>query len=179
MRSHGETIEVSCNDMLEDSESGMPIRPELRALYPYNWKAISARVRFERAQGRCESCGKPHGERVRYLTDGRWCDSEQGTWRDRAGGLAPWPRLDELISGRSMRVILAAAHVDHDPRHNAYENLAAWCQLCHLRHDRKRHLEQRRITYRMRWAIGDFWEGTYVRGRHAMSRPSEERKVPG
>lgn len=43
----------------------MPIRPEQRALYPKDWKAISLRIRTERAGGRCEFCrsainGQPH-----------------------------------------------------------------------------------------------------------------------
>ena len=37
--------------------SRLPIRPELRALYPPNWPAISRRIRFERAGNRCEWCG--------------------------------------------------------------------------------------------------------------------------
>jgi len=44
----------------------MPIRPELRALYPPDWDEISARIRFRRANNRCEQCGavnyKPHPE---------------------------------------------------------------------------------------------------------------------
>lgn len=39
----------------------MPINPELKHLYPPDWKAISHRVRFERAGGKCERCGVPHG----------------------------------------------------------------------------------------------------------------------
>ena len=35
----------------------MPIRPENRARYPKDWKAISAHIRFERARNRCEACG--------------------------------------------------------------------------------------------------------------------------
>jgi hypothetical protein len=42
----------------------MPIRPENRARYPADWPAISRRIRFERAHGRCERCGaendRPH-----------------------------------------------------------------------------------------------------------------------
>lgn len=43
----------------------MPIKPENRARYPKDWKEISARIRFERAEGICEFCreaehGKPH-----------------------------------------------------------------------------------------------------------------------
>lgn len=35
----------------------MPIRPEARGLYPDNWRELSKRIRFERAQNRCEWCG--------------------------------------------------------------------------------------------------------------------------
>lgn len=49
----------------------MPIRPENVSRYPADWKQISQRIRFERADGRCEWCsaedGKPHpdtGSRV-------------------------------------------------------------------------------------------------------------------
>lgn len=50
----------------------MPIRPENRARYPADWKAISLRIRKERAGDRCEFCrvarnGQPHpvtGSRV-------------------------------------------------------------------------------------------------------------------
>lgn len=43
----------------------MPIKPENRAKYPKNWKEISYRIRFERADGWCEFCqeaehGHPH-----------------------------------------------------------------------------------------------------------------------
>jgi hypothetical protein len=43
----------------------VPISREARARYPKNWKAISQRIRFERAAGWCEFCrraehGKPH-----------------------------------------------------------------------------------------------------------------------
>lgn len=43
----------------------MPIRPENRDRYPADWKEISSRIRFERADGLCEFCqiarhGQPH-----------------------------------------------------------------------------------------------------------------------
>ena len=42
----------------------MPIRPEMRARYPKDWKARSRFVRFIRAGNRCEWCGannyQPH-----------------------------------------------------------------------------------------------------------------------
>ncbi|SLE67313.1 Uncharacterised protein [Mycobacteroides abscessus subsp. massiliense] len=36
----------------------MPIRPENRDRYPKDWPEISRRIRFERAQGRCECEGE-------------------------------------------------------------------------------------------------------------------------
>ncbi|MGW8985118.1 hypothetical protein ACWGQ9_20930 [Streptomyces parvus] len=41
----------------------MPIRPENLHRYPRDWPQISARIRFERAGGRCECtghCGLEH-----------------------------------------------------------------------------------------------------------------------
>jgi hypothetical protein len=49
----------------------MPIRPELRPRYPADWPQISRRVRFERAGGRCEACGRPPGAGRRCLPDPR------------------------------------------------------------------------------------------------------------
>ena len=39
----------------------MPIKPELRYFYPIDWPQISHWVRFVRAKGRCQVCGRPHG----------------------------------------------------------------------------------------------------------------------
>ena len=35
----------------------VPIRPELRPLYPPHWREVSMRVRPERARGRCQGSG--------------------------------------------------------------------------------------------------------------------------
>lgn len=37
----------------------MPIHPDNKARYPKEWPAISKRIRFERAGGRCECEGNP------------------------------------------------------------------------------------------------------------------------
>jgi hypothetical protein len=63
----------------------MPIRPEYRWLYPIDWEQLSAVIRFERAKGQCESCGRPHGRMVCHLGDGRWWDPQQPVWRDGQG----------------------------------------------------------------------------------------------
>ena len=141
----------------------MPICRELRPLYPPNWPELSQLVRFERAGGACQVCGRPHGERVRCLPDGRWFDQARNIWRDRRGRPARWPDLVEAMGMRTTLVVLAAAHLDHDPANNRLRNLRSLCQRCHILHDRPYHLAQRWITYRLRYALGDFFLGVYER----------------
>ena len=40
----------------------MPIRREHRFYYPIDWPQLSTVIRFGRAKGRCEGCGRPHGQ---------------------------------------------------------------------------------------------------------------------
>lgn len=95
----------------------MPIRPENRRRYPANWRAISTRIRFDRAAGRCEcagECGTGHAGR---------CPARHGQ---------PHPVT------RS-RVVLTVAHLDHTPENCAETNLKAMCQRCHLAYDADLH----------------------------------------
>nr|WP_256476429.1 hypothetical protein [Siccirubricoccus soli] len=123
---------------------------------------LSATVRFARAGGRCERCGRPHGMVLRCLPDGRWFDERSGTWRDGRNRPARWPDLIDTPRIRTTRPVLAAAHLNHDPRDNRLRNLQALCQRCHLLHDREHHRAQRRLTYRRRWALGDLFLGRYL-----------------
>ena len=140
----------------------MPIRRELRPLYPPHWRELSRRVRFERAAGVCQRCGRPHLTLIRCLPDGRWFDERTATWRDHRGRAARWPDLVEATRYRKTRVVLAAAHLDGDPANNRLRNLRALCQRCHMLHDRPHHLAQRWITYRRRFAVGDLFLGPYL-----------------
>jgi hypothetical protein len=139
----------------------MPIKPELRWFCPSDWSDISLRVCFERAGGVCEGCRRPHGQIIRWLPDGRWFDSTAQTWRNNHGRSARWPDLMEAVHLRQMRVVLATAHPDHDPRNNRMRNLKSFCQRCHLIHDRPHHVARRRIAYLLRRAIGDLFFGLY------------------
>lgn len=144
----------------------MPIRPEHRWFYPVDWKQLSAVIRFERAKGRCEQCGRPHCQQVFHLGDGRWWDEDRGTWRDGQGkvlrGLPPYGVPVLYDQARVTRVVLAAAHLDHDPTNNGPRNLKAFCQRCHMLHDAKEHRRQRWLTFRRRKAIGDLFNGLYT-----------------
>jgi 5-methylcytosine-specific restriction endonuclease McrA len=147
----------------------MPIRPEHRWLYPIDWRELSAVIRFTRARGQCERCGRPHGQMVRHLGDGHWWDEARGCWRDARGRRA---RIDpprqlrlEALAGAAplatTRVVLASAHLDHDPGNNHPRNLAALCQRCHLAHDRAEHRRRRWTTLFRRRALGDLFLGSY------------------
>jgi hypothetical protein len=145
----------------QPGDIAVPIRAEFRVLYPPNWADLSQRIRFERAGGRCQGCGRPHLARVRCLPDGRWFDEAKRTWRDRRGRPARWPDLIDAVDLRLTRVVLAAAHMDNNPANNRLSNLRGLCQRCHMLHDRPFHLAQRWLTYRRRWAIGDLFLGRY------------------
>ena len=100
---------------------------------------------------------------VYHLGDGRWWDAEAASWRD------GWGRRIRLKAGsadvirnvRRTRVVLAAAHRDHDTSNNADANLAAFCQRCHMIHDRPEHQRRRWRTLFRRKALGDLFGGPY------------------
>jgi hypothetical protein len=143
----------------------MPIRRQHRWLYPIDWQQISASIRFGRAKGRCEQCGRPHGRSVVHLGDGRWWDEDGKTWRNGQGrALSTIPAYvpsSEHSATLTTKVFLAAAHLDHDPGNNRPRNLKAFCQRCHMLHDRKEHQRRRSLTLRMRKALGDLFLGPY------------------
>jgi len=57
-----------------------------------------------------------------------WCEAENGFLHPITGS----------------KVVLTVAHIDHDKNNNSFFNLAALCQKCHLGHDLKRHLWNRK-----------------------------------
>jgi 5-methylcytosine-specific restriction endonuclease McrA len=105
----------------------MPIKPENRARYPKDWKAISLSIRA-RAAGQCE------------------CMGECGLHRD---GSAP-RRCQEFNGLPALyargKVVLTVAHLDHTPENCAPENLKAMCQRCHLRYDADHHRKNASAT---------------------------------
>lgn len=102
----------------------MPISQENRDRYPKDWKAISQRIRFERAQGRCECVGECGIDHI-----GR-CLAEHGKPNPMTGS----------------NVVLTTAHLDHTPENCADDNLKAMCQRCHLRMDADHHAINARAT---------------------------------
>ena len=109
----------------------MPIRRELRGFYPIDWKELSRVIRFERAKGRCEHCRRPHGRDVWHLGDGRWFDTDAKAWRDGQGRPIGWIDYRDYPGElRQTRIVLATAHLNHDPTDNRPRNLKALCGVC-------------------------------------------------
>lgn len=145
-------------------EGTMPIKREHRWLYPIDWPQLSAAIRFGRAKGRCEECGRPHGQWVHHLGDGRWWDEDACGWRNGKGRLLGRKRGLPCPPGFGVvrtRVVLAAAHLDHDPTNNRSRNLGALCQRCHMLHDSVEHRRRRWLSMRSRKALGDLFLGPY------------------
>ena len=141
----------------------MPIKPELRYFYPIDC-ADQPLGPLRPGQGALPGLCRPHGETVQHLGDGRWWDETDQTWRDGRGRKVPSPALAEHAPVRTTKVVLAAAHLDHDPAHcgRKHRNVRALCQRCHLLHDRPEHRRRIRMTLRRRRALGDLFLGPYA-----------------
>lgn len=118
-------------------------------LYPANWKTEIVPRILKRAQNCCEKCGVPNGVIIcRGLADG------QEVWQDDEGYIYSYPDkrpmgqtyVGWIRNARYVRIVLTIAHKEHDLSKNTPDDLAAWCQMCHNRHDIKHRLINRKIT---------------------------------
>jgi len=98
----------------------MPIKPENKALYPKDWKAISLAAR--KRAGNC-------------------CEGSPAYPECRAANGEPHPVTQS-------RVILTVAHLNHNPADCRPENLKSWCQRCHLTYDAQHHARNAEMTRR-------------------------------
>lgn len=122
----------------------MPIR---REEYDPNWEQISNRIRFERAQGKCEGCGVAHGAVGARDANGHWHDKAEIETLAPAALSELYP---DLKSREVITIYLTTCHFDRDPQNNSEWNLFAYCQRCHLDHDRDDNWRRRRANQRRR-----------------------------
>lgn len=95
----------------------MPILKENKSKYPRDWPAISDRIKFDRADSRCEM----------LMLDGERCTARHGHRHPYTGVI----------------VVLTVAHLNHKPEDCSDDNLKAACQLCHNRYDLAHRLRSR------------------------------------
>lgn len=152
--------------------------PMDRSKYPDDWEEISARIRFERANGQCEQCGLVHGSFIQrgigedkgtYLVchmPDRWpgkgipeqIHDDYNVFCEDTGKPLGMRRLSEYEGKPPILVILTVGHLNHDTSDNRDENLKAWCQRCHLAYDADLHKANAAKTRRAKKAIGDLFE---------------------
>lgn len=118
--------------------------------YHPKWSLISRLVRFGRAKNQCEWCGRENHsiidkETGEYPSHQKWERFHQDLYNPYNG----YTYSSLLKEYGFTRVILTVAHIDHDKTNNRFSNLAALCQRCHLRHDLKHHIANRK--YGRKW----------------------------
>lgn len=118
------------------------------SLYPSNWKTeIRPRI-LERAANKCEQCGAVnHTWIMRHLDHPErfivWDSANDHAIKD--GEEVCWNEVDgEYRTEKPVRVILTVAHLDQNINNNDPSNLRAFCQRCHLNHDRADNLRRRK-----------------------------------
>jgi hypothetical protein len=114
--------------------------------YHPKWKLISKLIRVNRAKNHCEWCKVKNYAIVKRLKDGRYfytIASEMQAYNNLVinKGFSQQTALQKL---GYTKVVLTVAHIDHDKTNNKFSNLAALCQSCHLKHDIKQHVANRK-----------------------------------
>lgn len=102
--------------------------PMIRSHYPDDWEAISKRIRFERADGKCEWCAAAH--------------------------MQPHPVTGSTVILTTAHLGVDLPNGMPGDKHNKMdvrdENLASLCQRCHLNFDRNDHIQRARATRDLR-----------------------------
>lgn len=139
----------------------MPIKPENKARYPKNWKAIRNLI-LARANDCCEQCHVANGDMIL-----RGIDKDAGTFQRFEGHgevyaaddgrLLGYCKASEYCGCKWTRIVLTVAHLNHMPEDCAETNLKALCQRCHLAYDAEHHRVNAAETRRSRKAIGDLF----------------------
>lgn len=125
---------------------------DLKHYHP-KWSLISRLIRQRRAHNRCEWCG------VANALVGRWrpgkrtwdkptfeplADDERALLEAASAQMSHRERQQFYKRRKVTRIILTVAHIDRDRTNNRFQNLAALCQRCHLRHDGAQHVANRK-----------------------------------
>lgn len=130
--------------------------------YPSNWKTEIRPAILERDGHCCKFCKAPNythifrgivrdgvdgATEIYQFADGSIHRADSGEALFDGVGVA----IDvQPLSGDplqpSIKIVLTIAHLDHDITNNDYDNLAALCQRCHLRHDAQHHAKNSKTT---------------------------------
>lgn len=114
--------------------------------YHPKWSLISRLIRIYRAKNHCEWCGIKNAALIKRLKHGKYREACQ-TDLDMIYNRIKYSHssiTESLKYHGFTRIVLTVAHIDHDKTNNDFKNLAALCQRCHLNHDLKHHISNRK-----------------------------------
>jgi hypothetical protein len=121
----------------------MPIPAELRrTFYGPKWrKEIRLRI-LERAGNCCERCSVPNYTEVKRHGGSWLCVSVKFGRRPELvwiGSDGLWLGRKPTSGIRKVMIVLQVIHLNHTPGDDRDDNLAAYCQWCHLNYDQVQH----------------------------------------
>lgn len=130
---------------------------------------------YTRSTGRnfhtmCDSCGHGVAASIAGAPMGRGCSifemDDSGTGNGIAGATAKVDACDgrqrtSCCTVPGPPVVLACAHLNHDPSDSALHRLAALCQRCHMILDGPEHRRRSWRNAHYRRALGDLFYGPY------------------
>lgn len=114
--------------------------------YHPKWPLIR-RLILRRDRNRCKFCGLGNGRVIIRMNRGK------RPWRDMCGTEWDWFRgyrrqgwsyKQAIKKVGATIIVLTIAHLDGNKDNNRFVNLAALCQHCHLKHDLKHHIANRK-----------------------------------
>ena len=112
--------------------------------YHPKWRLISKLIR-KREKQCCKFCGIRNGfvgKRQKSGAIRELCGTEWDMYYSKLRN--GYNAAGALKSLGFTKVVLTVAHLDHDKKNNRFNNLAALCQRCHLKHDAQQHTANRK-----------------------------------
>jgi hypothetical protein len=135
-------------------------------LYPSDWQEIRKRI-LERDGHCCKTCkvengvsvfrGVYEGNEVFQTVDGNIYHTATGELLEQNFNANIYPSSGNE-NQRAIKIVLTVAHLNHDIKDNRDENLAALCQLHHLRHDKDQHKKSTRDTRLRKSGLTDLFK---------------------
>jgi len=102
--------------------------------YHNDWRDIIRPAILKRDNYRCKNCGIRHKVRAYRMTNSKYMEVD--------GFTEQWA----MDNGKKViTVYLQIAHIDHDKRNNAPENLISYCAICHGKFDGKAKAAKRQL----------------------------------
>lgn len=137
--------------------------------YPANWKTEIRPAILKREGNKCKFCNVQNGSIIcrgfwRIFSNGKLYpvyQYEDGQiFNADTGEYLGDSYVGDVFTDEKQKVtkvILTIMHLDHDVTNNDYENLAAGCQRCHLKHDKQEHTKNAKATIKKKKGLQELF----------------------